>query len=85
MNPIGKYIVVEALNEKVKTSSGLLLSGDDVDSMRYKKGRVVKPGTLVDVITTDDVIYFDKRAGFSMIIEDDAYTIITERDVIVIL
>ena len=85
MTPIGKYIVVTPLNEKIKTASGLLLSGDDVDNLRYKKGTVVKPGTEVSSIKEEDTIYFDKRSGFTMLIGDIPYTIILERDVIVIL
>lgn len=50
MKPIGKYIVINEIKEEVKTQSGILLSGDDVDKMRYKKGVVVKPGTEVTKI-----------------------------------
>ena len=31
------------------------------------------------------IIYFDKAAGHSMIINDETYTIIEERDVVVVL
>ena len=39
----------------------------------------------VDVIKDDDVIYYDKHAGHSMLLEDKPYTIILERDVVVVL
>ena len=85
MKPIGKYIVINEIKEEVKTQSGILLSGDDVDKIRYKKGTVVKPGTEVTKINKGDVIYYDTRAGYSMFIEDVQYTIIRENDVVVVL
>lgn len=85
MKPIGKYIVINEIKEEVKTQSGILLSGDDVDKMRYKKGVVVKPGTEVTKINDGDIIYYDTRAGYSMFIEDVQYTIIRENDVVVVL
>jgi co-chaperonin GroES (HSP10) len=85
MKPIGKYILIKTIEEEVKHSSGLLLSSDDVNQMRYKKGLVVKPGTDVDVIQEGDSIYYDTRAGYMMIINGDTYTIIVERDVVVVL
>lgn len=85
IQPIGKYIVIKTVEEEVKTSSGLLLSSDDVSQMRYKRGVVVKPGTDVEVIKEDDNIYYDKSAGFTMLIKNEPYTIISERDVVVVL
>lgn len=85
MQPIGKYIVVKTIEEDIKTESGLYLSGDDANQLRYKKGIVVKPGTDVTVINEDDTIYYDKGHGFTMIINDTQFTIIQERDVVVVL
>ncbi len=85
MKPIGKYIVINEIKEEVKTQSGILLSGDDVDKIRYKKGTVVKPGTEVTKINEGDTIYYDTRAVYSMCIEDVQYTIIRENDVVVVL
>lgn len=85
MKPINKYIVVSKVNEEVKTDSGLLLTGDDTKDIRYKKAEVVKPGTMVDTIKEGDVIYYDSAAGHTMILNGDTYTIISERDVVVVL
>ncbi len=85
MKPIGKYIVINKINEELKTESGLLLSAQDVSDFRYRKGEVVKAGTDVSVINEGDLIYYDKSAGHEMLIEDNPYTVITERDVVVVL
>jgi co-chaperonin GroES (HSP10) len=85
MKPIGKYIVINKINEELKTESGLLLSAQDASDFRYRKGEVVKAGTDVNVINEGDLIYYDKSAGHEMLIEDNPYTVITERDVVVVL
>lgn len=86
MTPIGKYIVINAVvEEDVKTNSGLLLSGEDAKGFRYHKGVVVKPGTDVSVIKEGDTIYYDKGHGFTMLIADKPYTVIMERDVVVVV
>ena len=84
MQPIGKYIVVSAIDEEIKTESGMILSGEDTDQLRYKKGLVVKPGTDVNVIKENDLIYYDKGHSFTMIIGGNKCTIIRESDVVVV-
>jgi co-chaperonin GroES (HSP10) len=83
--PINKYILVTTIDEQIKTESGLLLTGSDADKFRYKKGLVVKPGTNVEVIKENDLIYYDKGAGYTMLIDNMPYTIIREADVVVVL
>ncbi len=85
MKPIGKYIIINTIEEEHKTKSGLLLSATDVEGFRYRKGEVVKTGSEVSVINENDLIYYDKNAGHSMLINDMPYTIILERDVVVVL
>ena len=85
MKPIGKNIVIKSIEEEIVTESGLLLSADDASNLRYKKGLVVKPGTDVNVIKENDSIYYDKRSGYTMLIDGTAYTIISENDIVVVL
>jgi chaperonin GroES len=85
MKPIGKNIIIQTIDEQIKTESGLLLSSEDANQLRYKKGLIVKSGTEVGSIKEGDTIYYDKRSGYSMIINDEQYTIIQEKDVVVVL
>jgi co-chaperonin GroES (HSP10) len=85
MTPIGKYIIIKNVDESIKTESGLLLSGEDANQLRYKRGLVVAPGTEVAVIEQGDELYYDKAHSFTMLIDDTQYTIISERDVLVVL
>ena len=85
MKAIGKYIIVNIIEESIKTKSGLLLSSDDVGQLRYKKAEVITPGTDVQAIKSGDVVYYDKRSGYTMMIENEKYSVITEKDVVVVV
>jgi len=85
MRAIGKNIVIKNIDEEIKTSSGLVLSGEDTNQLRYKRGKVVTPGTEVLSIASGDEIYYDKAQSYTMIIHDEQYTIIQERDVVMVL
>lgn len=85
MKPIGKYLVVKDIQENVKTESGLILSGEDTNQLRYKRGMVIAPGTDVEAIQEGDELYYDKAHSFTMLIDDMQYTIIQERDVVVVV
>lgn len=85
MKAINKYIIIEKILEEMRTDSGLLLSGQDANEFRYNKGVVVNPGTNVDTVKEGDVIYYDKSSGHTMVIQDKKFTIILERDVVVVL
>jgi co-chaperonin GroES (HSP10) len=85
MRPIGKYIIVKDIQEEIKTESGLILSGEDTNQLRYRRAEVIAPGTDVDVIDEGDELYYDKGHSFTMLINNEQYTIISERDVVVVL
>ena len=84
MKAIGKNIVIKHVDEEVKTASGLILSGEDTNQLRYKRGIVVTPGTEVHSISVGDEIYYDKAQSYTMIIHDEQYSIIQERDVVLV-
>lgn len=85
MKAINKYIIIDKVSEEMKTESGLLLSGEDANEFRYNKGVVVTPGTNVETVKEGDTIYYDKSSGHTMILQDKKYTVILERDVVVVL
>lgn len=62
-----------------------MLSGEDTSQLRYGRGKVVASGTEVSAIAAGEELYYDKRSAYSMMIEDVKYTIISERDVVVVL
>jgi co-chaperonin GroES (HSP10) len=85
MKPIGKFIVIKDIQEEIRTESGLILSGEDTNQLRYKRAEVIATGTDVDVIDEMDELYYDKSHSFTMLIDNEQYTIISERDVVVVI
>lgn len=85
MKAIGKNIIIKTVDEEVKTSSGLVLSGEDTNQLRYKRGIVINSGTEVGAIETGDEVYYDKSNSYVMIINDEQCVIIQERDVVLVL
>lgn len=85
MRAIGRNIIIDIIEEAIKTDSGILLSAEDSKGMRYGKGVVVTAGTDVQHIKEGDTIYYDKRNSFSMVIEGEQRTIINESNVVVVV
>ena len=40
MRAINEFIIIDKIEEEVRTDSGLILSGEDVNQMRYAKGKI---------------------------------------------
>ena len=85
MKAIGKNIIIKNVDEEVKTSSGLVLSGEDTNQLRYKRGVVINSGTEVSAIKAGDEVYYDKSNSYVMIVNDEHCVIIQERDVVLVL
>jgi co-chaperonin GroES (HSP10) len=85
MKAIGKNIIIKTVDEEVKTSSGLVLSGEDTNQLRYKRGVVINSGTEVSAIKAGDEVYYDKANSYVMIVNDEHCVIIQERDVVLVL
>ena len=62
-----------------------LLSGEDTNGLRYGRGLVVASGTEVTAINAGDEIYYDKRGSYVMMIDDVRRTILSEREVVVVV
>ena len=85
MRAVNNFIIINETVEEKKTDSGLLLTIDESEEMRYGKGVVVEAGDKVSVVKKGDTIYFDKRQGHQVRLEGTLYGIIREPDVVVIM
>ena len=56
-------------------------SGKGLEFLGKKQAEIYKKVSLKE----GDLIFYDKRAGYSMIIKDDVFTIIQEKDVVVVV
>ena len=85
MKLIGQNILIVPQEEETKSKGGLLMTASDTKELRYKKATVVSVGNQVDGLSMGDFIYFDRAAGHVIRINDNLYTVITLRDVVVVL
>lgn len=84
MKPIGKYLIVKDIREEVITASGLMLSNEEIDNMRYCRASVVAAGTEVNDITAGEILYYEKSRSFTMMVKGELVTVIREMDVVVV-
>ena len=86
MKAIGKNIVIETVKENgTTTKGGLLLAETQREDIRYRKAKVINIGTDVVGVKDSDDIYYDKRAGFNIELDNKVYTVIKENDVVIVL
>jgi chaperonin GroES len=86
MKAVGKYIVIKPIKEvDVKTKGGLILAEKQREDVRYRRAKVIEPGSEVSVLKKGDKVYYDKAAGFNIEINKEEYKVIKEHDVVVIL
>ena len=86
MKAIGKYIVIHPIKEvDTTTKGGLILAEKQREDVRYRRAKVVEPGSDVSVLKKGDEVYYDKASGFSIEINKEEYKVIKEFDVVVIL
>ena len=86
MKAVGKYLVIDPVKEvDTKTKGGLILAENQREDIRYRRAKVVEPGSDVDVLKTGDEIYYDRSSGFNIELNNKEYKVIKEFDVVVIL
>ena len=86
MRAIGKYIVISPIKEtETKTKGGLLLAEAQREDIRYRRAKVVEPGSDVITLKKGDEIYYDKSAGFNIEIKKDQYKVIKEQDIVIVI
>lgn len=77
--PIGDRVVVDPIEEKNQTESGIYIP--DTARDRPLKGRVVAAGEVPDDINVGDVILYGKYAGTEIIVDDKSYLIMRVNDI----
>jgi co-chaperonin GroES (HSP10) len=82
MKVLSKYLLVKRVSEKQQTKSGLLLTGEDSNDMRYHKATVHSVGDAVLGINSEDTILYDKVQSHEIVLDNERMTIIQEKDVV---
>ena len=86
MKAVGKYIIIDPIREvDTTTKGGLILAEKQREDIRYRRAKVIEPGSDVSVLKKGDEIYYDKSSGFKIEINKEEYKVIKEFDVVIIL
>ena len=86
MKAVGKYIVIDPIKETDTTAKGgLILAEKQREDIRYRRAKVIEPGTEVEVLKKGDKVYYDKAAGFNIEINKENYKVIKEHNIVIIL
>lgn len=85
MKVLSKYLLVKRVNEQKQIKSGLLLTGEDANDMRYHKAVVHSVGDNITGINTSDTILYDKVQSHEVVLDNERMTIIQEKDVVCVL
>lgn len=85
MKAVGEYIVIEMINEQLKVNN-LILSDHDKSKQRYIKGKIISVGSLcTEALEKDDVVYYDSAGAFQLLVNENAITVIRQRDIVAVV
>jgi len=84
MKAVNHYLVIEPVKEEPKKVGGLILTDEVNEDNRYLKAKVISAGNLVEGINQDDIVYYDKHAGHGIQHDEKFYSVIQQRDVVLI-
>ena len=85
MKAVNRYIIIDRIKEKPVKKNGLILNDQHQDDVRYRKAKVISVGDNVEGVKNDDLIYYDKHAGYGIDHEGTLLFVIKEQDVVVVL
>ena len=84
MKAINYFVVVDKIKEPPKKIGGLELTENQNEDVRYLKGKVVSAGHLAEVLSKDDIVYYDKHAGHGVEWKDKLYYVLKLGDIVLV-
>mgnify|MGYP003110576517 CR=1 FL=1 len=84
MKAVNHYVVVDKIKEAEKKVGGLILTEDTKEDVRYFKGKVVSVGNLVEAISQEDIVWYDRHAGHGIEYNDKFYFVIKASDIVLV-
>ena len=85
MKVLNKFLLIEKVVEQKKSNSGLILSGDEYQDMRYHYGVIVEPGINVFGMSKGDKVMYDKVQSYEVLIDNSRFTVVQEKDIVCVL
>ena len=84
MKAVNYFVVIDKIKQEEKKTSGLIMTENTNDDIRYFKGNVISVGNLVEIVKKNDIIYYDAIAGHNISYNDDMYRVIRSRDIVLV-
>lgn len=85
MKVLNKFLLIERIVEQKQSKSGLVLSGDELQDMRYHYGIIHDIGENVHGIFKGEKIMYDRVHSYDVMIDDNRLTVIQEKDIVCVL
>jgi len=84
MKAINDYVIVNPIKEEPKSVGGFIITENTTKDIRYLKGSIVSCGNFTEGISESNIIYYDKHAGHSVIVDGAQYLVIRQRDIVLV-
>jgi co-chaperonin GroES (HSP10) len=86
MKVMGNYVLIQPIKAaSIKTESGLELGQIHISDLRYREAKVKEFSKDIEGLNIDDVVYYDKHAGFDLTIDNELYKVIKQPDIILVV
>lgn len=85
MKAIGSFVVIKKQPEEVKNKTGLIITEYVDKDIRYKLAEVISVGESVKGLQQGDKIYYDSAAGSDIRIDGEKFTVVPDRQIVVVL
>jgi len=84
MRAVNNYVVIEKIKDTEKKVGGLIITEDTNDDVRYFKAKVISAGETVKGISENDVVWYDRHAGYGIEYNDSFYFVIKASDIVLV-
>ena len=84
MKAVNYFVVIDKIKQQEKKTSGLIMTENTNDDIRYFKGNVISVGNLVEGINEKDTVWYDKHAGHGIEFKDKFYFVIKASDIVLV-
>ena len=84
MKAVNNFVVIDKIKQEEKKTSGLIMTENTNDDVRYLKGKVISVGNLVEGINEKDTAWYDKHAGHGIEFKDKFYFVIKASDIVLV-
>lgn len=84
MRAVNDYVVILPIKEEPKNVGGFIITESTTKDIRYLKGEIISVGNLTEGLKEKNIIYYDKHAGHSISFDGNWYSVIKQRDIVVV-